>query len=550
MDRRTFLSLLGSGATVAQAAAPTRPNVVVILVDDMGFSDLGCFGSEIPTPNIDRLAARGVRLTHFYNTARCSPSRAALMTGLYPHQAGMGHLDGTIREDDPGYQGKLADDSVTIAEALKPAGYFTIMTGKWHLGHQRGTPPSERGFDRSLNHAAGGVYYGNQAGKSDVKLFLNGKGLPPQSKEFGENWYSTDLWTDFALRFIDEARADKKPFFLYQAHNAPHFPLMAAPEDIARFRGKYLAGWDALRQARHERQLQKGVVSATWKLSERPPDSPAWDTLSAEQKDRFDHLMAIYAATMFSMDRSVGALVSGLEKRGILDNTLILFMSDNGGNAESGPAGRMEGTSPGDAASTVFLGMNWATVANTPFRRYKHFTHEGGIATPLIAHWPAGIPAGQRGKISAQPGHLIDIMPTVLAAAGAGYPASIRNKSAIPLEGTSLLPAFSGKSVGRKAPIFFMHEGNRAIREEKWKLVAKYLGPWELYDMVADRTEQQDLSAKHPDVVKRLADAHDAWAARTHSQHWSGEPHTDWGQQPAAADGQNQKKKAGKKKAQ
>lgn len=541
LNRRIFLNLLGAGATAV--AAPARPNVVVILVDDMGFADLGCFGSEIPTPNIDRLASRGVRLTQFYNTARCSPSRAALMTGLYPHQSGMGHLDNTVRPNDPGYTGRLSDDSVTIAEALKPGGYFTAMVGKWHLGQQHGSSPWMRGFDRSLNHAAGGVYYANQLGKENTKIYLNGKEHPLRSPEVGDAWYSTDLWTQFALRFIDEAKKENKPFFLYQAHNAPHFPLMAPQADIDRFRGKYLAGWDQLRQARYERQLQKGIVDKRWKLSDRPPDTPAWDTLSQADKERFDHLMAIYAATVHAMDRSVGALVDGLEQRGMLENTLILFMSDNGGNAESGPAGRMEGEHLGSADSTVFLGMNWATLANTPFRRYKHFTHEGGIATPLIAHWPAGIPKTQQGKLSAQPGHLVDVMPTVLAATGVGYPDTIRGTKPIALEGTSLLPAFSGKPVGRRQPIFFMHEGNRGVREGRWKLVSKYLGDWELYEMEADRTEQHNLAAQQPAIVARLSAAWETWAKRTHSEAWSGRPHTDWGQQPAG-DG---KKKGAKK---
>lgn len=538
LNRRSFLSLLSAGAV----AAPVRPNVVVILVDDMGFADLGCFGSEIPTPHIDQLASRGVRFTQFYNTARCSPSRAALMTGLYPHQCGMGHLDNTVRPDDPGYTGRLSDDSVTIAEALKPAGYFTAMVGKWHLGQQHGTSPWARGFDRSLNHAAGGIYYANQLGKENAKIYLNGKELPLRSPEVGDAWYSTDLWTEFALRFIDEAKKENKPFFLYQAHNAPHFPLMAPQADIDRFRGKYLAGWDQLRQARYERQLQKGIIDQRWKLADRPPDTPAWDTLSPADKEHFDHLMAIYAATVNALDRSVGALVDGLKKRGVLDNTLILLMSDNGGNAESGPSGRFEGDHPGSADSTIYLGMNWATLANTPLRRYKHFTHEGGIATPLIAHWPAGIPKAQNGKLTAQPGHLVDVMPTVLAATGASYPGTIRGAKPMPLEGTSLMPAFSGQAIKRREPIYFMHEGNRAVRDGKWKLVSKYLGDWELYEMETDRTEQRNVAAQQPAVVAKLAAAWEAWAKRTHSEAWSGKPHTDWGQQPAA--GQGKKKGA------
>lgn len=531
IDRRSFVKLAG-GATLRPAfAAPAKPNVLVILVDDMGFSDLGCYGSEIPTPNLDKLASRGVRFRQFYSTARCSPSRAALMTGLYPHQAGMGHLDNDVRPGSRGYQGRLVDDSVTIAEAVKPAGYFTAMTGKWHLGQQHGTPPWERGFDRSLNSQAGGIYYPGQRGRKNDKLYLNGKALPLDAPELGgNNWYSTDLWTQYGLRFIDEAKQQNKPFFLYLAHNAPHFPLMAPAEDIARFRGKYKAGWDALRQARHERQLAMGLGGRNWKLSERPPDSPAWESLSEAERDRYDHMMAIYAATVHAMDRSVGRMVDGLRERGMLDNTLILLMSDNGGNAESGPNGRFTGDVPGSRDSDVYIGMNWATLNNTPFRRYKHFTHEGGISSPLIAHWPAAIPKSRQGKWESQPGHLIDIMPTVLEAAGAKYPTEVRGKRPIPIEGISLLGAFNGRAGKRAAPIFFMHEGNRAVREGKWKLVSKYLDEWELFDIEADRSELNNLAAQNPALVTRLSAAYDSWAARTYAEPWTGPKRTDWGQ--------------------
>ena len=549
MNRRSFLRLMGGCAAAHSFAAPAaRPNVVVVLVDDMGFSDLGCYGSEIPTPNLDRLAARGVRFTQFYNTARCSPSRSSLMTGLYPHQAGMGHLDNDVRPGSRGYQGRLNDETATIAEALKPAGYFTAMTGKWHLGQQHGTPPWERGFDRSLNSQAGGIYYPGQRGRENDKFYFNGRALPLDSPELGKSWYSTDLWTQFGLRFIDEALKEKKPFFLYLAHNAPHFPLMAPQDDIQRFRGKYMVGWDKLRQARYERQLSMGLISRNWKLTERPPDSPAWESLAQADKDRFDHIMSIYAAAISRMDRAIGTLVDGLKDRGVLDNTLILFMSDNGGNAESGPQGRCEGNPPGGPDSNVFLGMNWATLANTPFRRYKHFTHEGGVSTPLIAHWPAAIPKAREGKFETQPGHLVDIMPTVLAATGAQYPTSLHGKSTIPMQGTSLVPAFSGSKVARKEPIFFMHEGNRAVRDGKWKLVSKYMDPWELFDMEADRTELRNLAAAQPEVVARLASAYDTWAQKSFAEPWTGPRRTDWGSEiktdaPAApAKGRKKKK--------
>ncbi|MFB3825322.1 MAG: arylsulfatase [Bryobacteraceae bacterium] len=528
--RRDFLRLAAGAPALLSGAAPARPNVVVVLVDDMGFSDIGCYGGEIPTPNLDRLAAGGVRFTQFYNTARCSPSRSSVLTGLYPHQAGLGHLDNKVEPNSHGYQGRLTDECVTIAEALKPAGYFTAMTGKWHLGQQHGTPPWERGFDRSLNSRAGGIYYPNQKGREKEPFYLNGREVAKNSPELGGgSWYSTDLWTEFGLRFIDEARREKKPFFLYLAHNAPHFPLMAPQEEVQRFRGKYMAGWDKLRQARYERQIRMGLIDPKWRLTERPPESPAWDSLSRSERERFDTIMSVYAAAISRMDRSIGTLAEGLRKRGVLDNTLVLFMSDNGGNAESGPDGRCTGGQPGGPDSTVFLGMNWATLANTPFRRYKHFTHEGGVSTPLIAHWPAGIPARRRGGFDNQPGHLIDIMPTVLHATGAKYPPGVRGKATIPVQGVSLVPAFSGGDLGRKEPIFFMHEGNRAVRDGKWKLVAKWEQPWELFDMEADRSEMNDLAGQRPEIVKRLSAAYDSWARRAWVEPWTGPRFTDWG---------------------
>ena len=509
------LAFVAPALIQSRASAAQRPNIVVILVDDMGWSDIGCYGSEIPTPHLDALARNGIRFTQFYNTGRCSPTRAALLTGHYPHQAGMGHLDNTVRPGHPGFQGKINDTSVTIAEVLREAGYFTAMTGKWHLGQQHGTPPWKRGFDRSLNLQAGGVYFHNQTGsKGGAKLYLNGEERPLADPQFGK-WYGTFLWSQWGLKFVDEALAEKQPFFLYVAHCAPHFPLMAPAEDIARHRGKYLAGWDVLREARHRRQVEMGLVDAKWPLAPRVPNSPAWQDVSEEDRQRFDHMMAIYAAMIDAMDRSVGTLVAGLGERGVLDNTLILFVSDNGGNAESGPSGRYEGDNPGDAHSNVFLGQNWATLNNTPFRKWKHFVHEGGSATPLIAHWPSGIAQPQRGKLVHQPGHVIDLMPTVADAAAAKYPAEFRGKTIEPMEGVSLMPAFSGQSLARPAPIFFNHEENRAVRDGKWKLVALAGQSWELYDLDADRTELNDLSAVHPDRVAAMAAQYDAWAKRT-----------------------------------
>jgi arylsulfatase len=496
--------------------AAERPNVVLILVDDMGWSDIGCYGSEIPTPHLDALASNGVRFTQFYNTGRCSPTRASLLTGHYPHQAGMGHLDNTVKPNHPGFQGKLAGSSVTMAEVLRDAGYFTAMTGKWHLGQQHGTPPWKRGFDRSLNLQAGGVYFYNQTGnKGGAKLYLNGEERSLNDPQFGE-WYGTQLWADWGLKFIDEAEQANKPFFLYLAHCSPHFPLMAPEADIAKYRGKYLEGWDVLREARHRRQIEMGLVDAKWPLAPRADNSPAWDDVSGEDRQRFDHMMAIYAAMIDTMDRSVGTLVNGLRERGELDNTLILFVSDNGGNAESGPNGRYEGTNPGDAHSNVFLGQNWATLNNTPFRKWKHHVHEGGSATPLIAHWPSGIAASQRGTLNHQPGHVIDLLPTLISVAAAKYPAEHDSHAIEPLAGISLQPAFSGQPLVRDEPIYFNHEDNRAVRDGQWKLVALADQPWELYDINADRTELRNLATEFPDRVAAMAEQYEAWAQRTH----------------------------------
>jgi arylsulfatase len=526
------------GGLRACAQTPRRPNVVVILVDDVGWSDIGCYGGEISTPNVDALAAAGLRFSQFYNTARCSPTRASLITGLYPHQAGMGHLNSEIKKNSKGTTGRLRDDCVTIAEVLHDAGYFTIMTGKWHLGHFHGTPAASRGFTRSLSSPIGELYFPDQRQRRDAGVHLNGQRLDIDDPQLGDDWYGPDLITEWGLKFIDEAVAAGKPFFYYLPHSSAHFPLQAPQEDIERYRGKYMGGWDKLREARHSRQIEMGLVDPRWPLSPRPKDVPSWDSRAEKRKDRFDHIMAIYAAVIDRMDRSVGTLVDGLRRRGQLDNTLIFFLADNGGNAESGPAGRLKGDPPGGPDSNVFLGQNWATLANTPFRRYKHFTHEGGISTPLVVHWPAGIPRERNGKIEHQPGHLIDIMATAVEATGAAYPKERNGHAIQPMEGVSLLPALAGQPLNRKNPIFFEHEGNRAIRRGKWKLVSKYTEPWELYVIEADRTEQHNLIDQKTELARELAAQWEAWAARADVYQWTGPPRKDSGevrrQQPAA----------------
>ena len=529
---------LGAQRATPAAQADARPNIIVILVDDMGWSDIGSFGSEIPTPNLDALAARGARFTQFYSTPRCSPTRASLLTGVYPHQAGMGHLEDVVRRGSAGTTGRLNDRSVTIAEVLRDAGYFTAMSGKWHLGQDNGSPPWQRGFDRVLSMRQGGMYFPNQnfQGGGDTltrrarePLNVNGTPTPRDSAMFGENWYATYLFTDFGLKFIDEARTANKPFFLYLPYNAPHFPLMAPAELIGKYRGKYKAGWDRLREERYRRQIKFGVIEARWPMSPREAESPAWDSLSDEAKDRFDHLMAVYAAMVEAIDASVGTLVKGLEARGALDNTLILFLSDNGANAESGPDGRFDGEGPGGPNSNLYLGMNWATLSSTPFRRFKHFTHEGGIAAPLIVHWPRGIAANRRNALVSQPAHLIDVMPTVLDVTGAAYPKEYKGNAIQPMEGISLRPALAGRAATRTHPLFWEHEGNRAVRSGNWKLVSTYPNEWELYDMAADRVERNDLATSRPDVVKTLAAEWDAWAKRANVDPWTGARRLPWG---------------------
>lgn len=528
-----LLALLLTG-TVAPAAG--RPNIVVILVDDMGFSDLGCYGSEIPTPHLDALAAGGRRFTQFYNTGRCCPTRASLLTGLYPHQAGVGHM--TDDKGVPGYRGRLNDSCVTIAEVLKSAGYFTIMSGKWHVGQNLGVTPWGRGFDRSLNPAAGGFYYG---GSPRYNLWLNGESIAADDPRLPRDWYTTDLWITYGLKFVDEAIAEKKPFYLHLCHNAPHFPLQAPQETIDQFRGTYRDGWGAVRDRRIRRQQELGLLGADYDKSPRPEAVKLWKSLGPEEQDRFDHLMAVYAAVVHRMDRAIGDLVEGLRQRGVLDDTLILFMSDNGGNAESGPNGRSEGD-PTRAESNWFCGESWAFVQNTPFRLYKHYNHEGGIATPLIASWPVGIPAPAEpaaGYIRT-PAHLVDIMATCVDASGATYPATHGGHPVLPMEGQSLLPLLTDPAaVLPERPLYWEHEGNAAVRVGDLKLVRRGReGAWELYDMSTDRTELHDLAASQPAKAAELAALWDDWATRAHVKPY-----------PGPGDGQGKKKGKGKAKA-
>lgn len=412
----------------------------------------------------------------------------------------------------PGYRGRLAENCVTIGGVLKGAGYFTAMTGKWHVGHDDQVNPPKRGFDRSLNLAMGGVHFSNQTGKmKERKLYLEGKEISKDDPRLDPPWYGTHLWTEQGIKYIDEARAAEKPFFLYLAHVTPHFPCMAPEETIAKYRGKYLAGWDKLSEARYARQLESGLIKKEWPLTPRPKKIPAWDSIPDSEKKRYDDMMAIYAAMIEELDKSIGTLVSALKERDALDNTLILFLSDNGGNAETGVKGIYTGDQPGDAHSNVYVGQCWAHLNNTPFRKYKHYNHEGGTATPLIAHWPAGITA--RKEWVETPSHLIDIMATCVDLGGAKYPESRKGLAIPPMAGFSLRPLFKlGGQLAERA-IFFEHEGNAAVRQDDLKLVRQgRKGAWELYDLKADRTEQHDLAKERPETVESLKKTWLTWA--------------------------------------
>lgn len=490
--------------------AQKLPNIVVILVDDMGFSDIGCYGGEIPTPNIDRLAQNGVRLTNFYNGARSCPTRASLLTGLYPHQAGMGFMAGDNYKDIPAYQGYLNNTSVTLGETMQNNGYFTIMTGKWHVGQKEdgGVTPWGRGFDRSFNTIAGNFYYRD----SRAQLYLNGRKV--RNAELPNNWYTTDLWTSYGLAFIDEAKKEGKPFLLYLAHNAPHYPLQAPEEEIAKFRGKFMKGWEVLRQERYDRQVKMGIIDELHSLPVINPLIPKWDTLSKKEKIKQDDLMAVYAAVISCMDKSVGDLIAGLKDRGEYENTIIMFLSDNGGNAEGGIWGRYIGETPGAISSHLSVSQGWAELNNTPFWLYKHHTSEGGIATPFIMAWPQGIDNNLKGKIIPSRGHVIDVMPTCIDIAKGKYPTRYKGNKILPMEGISLFPLLSGKSIERIKPLYWEHEGNRAMINSKWKIVSNVREPWQLYNLETDRTETKDLAKDNPWILSGMISNYEDWTEK------------------------------------
>lgn len=536
------------------AAEPKRPNIVVILGDDIGFSDLGCYGGEISTPHLDALAKGGLRFTQFYNMARCCPTRASLLSGLYPHQAGVGHM----MEDRQfaGYRGALNRNCVTLAEALKPAGYRSYAVGKWHVtpGHSPAALadtrnwPLQRGFERFYGtiHGAGSFWDPSSLVRDNTPITIaNDPAYRPKE------YYYTEAIAEQAVQFIRQHSREHRnePFFLYTAFTAAHWPLHAREADIARYRGRYHAGYEAIRAARWAKQRRLGLVDSHWKLS-----PPVGDWSQVRNPPFEERCMEVYAAMVDSMDQGIGRMVAELKAQGRWENTLILYLQDNGGCAEGvgrgtnvvaraaqpslapmsmdmaqygsqpkqtrdgWPIRQGYGVMPGGPDTYIAYGRDWAHVSNTPFREYKHWTHEGGISTPLIAHWPAGMARSRRNRLESQPGHLIDIMATCVDLAGAMYPTERLGERIKPMEGVSLRPLLEGKPFQRAQPIFWEHEGNRAVRSGKWKLVAKENQPWELYDMERDRTESQDLAGVNPGLVEELAGQWEVYAARADVQ--------------------------------
>ena len=542
----------------AAESQSVRPNIILIMSDDMGYSDLGCYGGEIQTPTLDSLAAGGIRFTQFYNTARCCPTRASLLTGLHPHQAGIGHM--TDDRHLPGYTGDLLPSCVTIAEVLKPAGYATYGVGKWHVTkHLTDTDkqenyPTRRGFDRFYGTISGAGNYFEPATLIRDETPLS----PMNDPEYKpDEYYYTTAISDNAVRYIKEhVRSNTdKPFFMYVAYTAAHWPMQALPKDIAKYEGRYDQGYDSVRQARFERMKNMGLLEKRWGLT---PKTNEWDNV--QNKAWETKCMEVYAAMIDRMDQGVGSIIQSLKETGQYENTVILFLQDNGACAETvGRQARQEypervdkpvyephppekilhrreetvrtragypvisgdRVMPGPRDTFIAYGRGWANVSNTPYREFKHWVHEGGISTPLIVHAPSLMSESMKGKFYSEYGQLVDIMVTCLDLAGAQYPDKRQDVDVTPLQGTSLKPALTGNTLGRKTPLFWEHEGNRAIRDGKWKLVAKGpAAPWELYDMDADRSEMNNLAGKYQDIAEKMATQWEKWAEDAHVFPW------------------------------
>lgn len=489
-----FLALSGALTASLPAAVP-RPNIVLIMADDMGFSDIGCYGGEIRTPHLDRLAQQGVRFTQFYNNAKCTTTRASLLSGMYPRNNG-----NNIPRDIP-----------TIAETMRAAGYRTGMSGKWHLGSKSPQRPFDRGFEEYYGLMDGAVNYFNPAqpdpefkgGK--VRTFGHNDTLV---KEFPPGFYTTNAFAEHAVATIKRFAQEAKPFFLHLAFNSPHYPLHAWPEDIAKYRGKYRQGWDELRRQRHARQIAMGLVDPKWPLP--PADAKSYDWAKANQ-DWEDLRMATYAAMVDRMDQNIGKVLQALKDLGIEENTVVMFLSDNGGCTEE-PGGRDDSQQPGIVGTYTAVGPAWGAAQNTPFRRYKSWTNEGGISTPFIVRWPGHV---KPGTLTGQIGHIIDVVPTCLEIAGGQPLAEIAGRKTQPLEGRSLAAVLRGEQRPAPERIFWEWAGNCAVRQGQWKLVWDTLNAaktWQLYDIVVDRTETTDVASAQPDRVKEMSAAYDAWA--------------------------------------
>ncbi len=519
IDRRRFLQLAGAtaplaaascGPTGTQAGNDAQPNIVMIMSDDMGYSDLGCYGGEIETPGLDRLAAGGLRFTRYYTNNMCVPTRASLMSGCYTSKA--------LNERDA-----ISEQVVTVAEALQAAGYATYMSGKWHLANdaKRESLPCQRGFDRFFGTTLGACSFWAPA-----SLMVDNE--PAEQLYLDPGFYYTKAITDHALDFMRDGLARERPFFLYVAYTAAHWPLHAFPEDIAGYEGRYEAGWDALRLERHARLKEGGLVNPDWALSPRNPEVPAWadEPHKAWQQRR----MEVYGAQVTSMDRGIGRLLDLLEESGAAENTLVVFQVDNGGchveytTDRTGPylpartrdgrpvvPGNIPGVMPGPEDTYQSYGYGWANASNTPFRLYKQHDHEGGILVPLIARWPAAIK--EHGSISGQLAHVIDLMPTFLEAAGVDQPTEFGGQAVHPADGRSLLPVLKGGSREPPRELYWQWSRGKAIRRDQWKLVARRDRPWELYDIEADGTELHDLAQSRPVLVAELERLWNEWEA-------------------------------------
>jgi arylsulfatase len=508
-----LLSLIACNEQPAPTPEQKRPNLLIILADDMGYSDLGIYGSEINTPRLDSLARKGLAFTSFYNAARCCPTRASLLTGLYPHQAGMGGMvSGYLSSPEAGpYQGYLNRQCMTMAELLKEAGYATYMSGKWHVGEKEAHWPRQRGFDRYFGLISGASsYYEIIRHQPRVRqMALDDERWYPQNDDF----YMTDAFTDYALQFLEQHQQNQadQPFLLYLAYTAPHWPLHAPEEDIRRYEQTYLGGWDSLRRERYQRQQELQLIDDQFALPPREEGVPAWE--QADQQTDWSRRMAVYAAMIDRMDQNIGRVVDRLREQGKLENTVIMFMSDNGASPEDISGRRLNNpiAEVGEKGSYVAYQKSWAIASNTPFRRYKAWVEEGGIASPLIVHWPQGI--REPGTLVRQYAHVTDIMPTLAALAGADYPETYRGEELRALPGASLLPLFAGEATQAERPLFWEHFGHRAVRLGDWKVVAASPEEeWRLYNIAEDPTELSDLAGRYPEKVSSMDSLYRKWA--------------------------------------